>query len=197
MVRKDRPETPEGVISLDRARAERLVDEVKTLADQLAASVGETVAAVLKGYRAWERANPEAAVRSVERLEMIRLGFVGPGGFDRCHREERVPRSAYPWDDPIHDDDRRAAQVLMCPLMEARRCESVWSAFNTPPCYLLLLEAHDALGRGADDWKVGEVLGDFGKLPPDQYRKTFARADRLIREAQKARAAREAEDEGA
>ncbi len=50
---------------------------------------------------------------------------------------------------------------------------------------------YDALGRGADDWKVREVLDDFGKYDPEKFRKSFVRADRLVRKAEKARAAEE------
>lgn len=191
MAKKRKPKADGAApIDLEKARLERLARRFRALMKESGEALDRMVALVLEAYRAWERGNPERALHGYQRMEMVRLGFVGPGGFQRCHEEGRLPRDAFDDDDPAMEDDREAADLLMCPAMEGGRCEPIWTALQLPPCQLLLLEIHQAVGASADDVTVQSAVGDFGRWPPgEQERKNFARAERLLRKAR-------GEDEG-
>lgn len=188
MTRK-RKHTPK-VVRLEAKRNEKLLRETEELARRWASAEDEQVALVVAAYRKWEQDNPDAALQPKHKLAMVRLGFVGPGGFDRCHEPHRRPMASFfagQDDDDFSipaelESDRDASEVLMCPAMEARSCQGVWSGMRTPPCYLLLLEVHQGLGGGMSDDRVSEVLADYGKWQgPEKYAESFVRAEQLLR----------------
>jgi hypothetical protein len=186
MPRKPKEPSGHNVVDLDAKRSEKLTDELITLAQHSARLMDEQVELIVLAYDQWERQNPELALRASDKMAMVRLGFVGPGGFDRCHETGRRPWCAFVSEDgePADDlpNDRNGPQVLMCPAMESRRCQGVWRGMRMPPCYLLLLEVHRGLGGGSQDSGVHEVLDDFGKWQgPEEYAESFVRAEQLIR----------------
>ena len=184
--RKRKALSGQNVVDLDAKRSEKLIGETVALVQQTARLLNEQVRLIVAAYNQWERENPELALRPSNKMAMVRLGFVGPGGFDRCHETGRRPWSAFISEDgePADDlpNDRDAPNVLMCPAMESRRCQGVWQGMRMPPCYLLLLEVHRGLGGGSRDDGVQEVVDDFGKWQgPEEYAESFVRAEQLIR----------------
>jgi hypothetical protein len=179
-----------NVVDLQEKQLEKLTEEVVSLGEQLTKGVEARVAAILDVYRTWERQHPDDAVKPHHKLAMIRYGFVGPGGFTRCHELHRLPETAFFLEDGDIDErirrDDDASKVLMCPAMEAGRCQGAWRAMQMPPCYVLLLEVYQGLGGGAMDDAVDEILDDWGLWRgPDEneeVKESFARAERLLRE---------------
>jgi len=181
------------VVDLEQARIGRLTSEFKRLAAAQAAKIDEHVGRVLEIYRGWERENPDRALKGFQKMQMVRWGFVGPGGFERCHEEGRRPEDSF-YDGPDDldtyveelENDRTAGEVLMCPAMEARSCEGIWATHKTPPCHMLLLEVHQGLGGGVIDDALEQVLSDVGRWRgPDEYRESFVRAEKLLRKAKR------------
>lgn len=185
--RSDPP--PDGsaeVVSLSHKRVEKLTGEIQTLAKAMTAQTDEQVATIVGQYRQWELEHPETALHPKHKLAMVRYGFVGPGGYVRCHEPHRLPQTAFFLDDGGVDEqirrDQDAAEVVMCPAMEAGLCKGVWSAVRMPPCYLLLLEVYDGLGGGAIDDSVQEVVDDVGLWDgPEQCEESFARGERAVK----------------
>ena len=186
MARKRKALSGQNVVDLDAKRSEKLIDETLALVQQTARLLDEQVRLIVAAYNQWERENPEIALRPSDKMAMVRLGFVGPGGFDRCHETGRRPWSAFVSEDGEASDDlpndRNGPEILMCPAMESRRCQGVWQGIRMPPCYLLLLEVYRGLGGGSHDSGVEEVVDDFGKWQgPEEYAESFVRAEELIR----------------
>ena len=184
--RERKPLSGQNVVDLDAKRSEKLTEETVALVQQTARLLDEQVRLIVAAYNHWERENPELALRPSDKMAMVRLGFVGPGGFDRCHETGRRPLSAFISEDGEASDDlpndRNGSEVLMCPAMESRACQGVWRGMRMPPCYLLLLEVHRGLGGGSQDSGVEEVVDDFGKWQgPEEYAESFVRAEQLIR----------------
>lgn len=145
------------------------------------------VAQRVGAYRDWEGAHADLALKPRHTLAMVRLGFVGPGGFERCHEPDRLPETAFLLEDgDVAEEVRRdhtASEVLMCPAMQDGVCQGVWQNMKTPPCYLLLLEVYHGLGGGAADDSVQEVVDDYGKWGgPEEYAESFARAERTVQQ---------------
>ena len=187
------------VIDLGAKRAEKMTDEILSLGRALTRTVDEAVANIVGGYRAWEGANPDLALKPRHKLAMVRLGFVGPGGFNRCHEPHRLPETAFLLEDgDVSEEirsDHRASEVIMCPAMEANVCQGAWRGMQMPPCYLLLLEVHHGLGGGALDDRVQEVVDDFGQWGgPEEYAESFARAERSVQRYAAELAQRDRED---
>jgi hypothetical protein len=175
-----------NVVDLEKKRLEKLTGELSSLVRQGARLLDEQVEAIVGAYHEWERDNPELAIKPFRKMAMVRLGFVGPGGFERCHEPGRLPeRAFFEEDGAIADEirsDRHGSETLMCPAMEARACQRVWQEMRMPPCYILLLEVHRGLGGGAYDPGVEEVIDDLGKWQgPEEYAESFARAEELLR----------------
>lgn len=173
------------VVDLADKRVDKLSGEIQSLAKAMCAQLDEQVATIVGQYRQWENEHSEIALQPKHKLAMVRYGFVGPGGFERCHEPHRLPETAFFLDDGDVDAqirrDHDAAEVLMCPAMEAGRCKGVWSGVRMPPCYLLLLEIHDGLGGGAIDDSVQEVVDDVGCWGgPEQCAESFARGERAV-----------------
>lgn len=190
-----RKRTGADVVDIEVKRAEKLGDELLTLQHAITQGIDESVALIVGKYRAWERANPTVALQPRHKLEMVRYGFVGPGGFERCHDPDRRPEEAFYLDDgDVHEcirRDHRASEVLMCPAMQDGLCQGVWSGMQMPPCYLLLLEVHHGLGGGARDDSVEEVVDDFGKWGgPEEFAESFARGEEAVAHYRRLDAAR-------
>lgn len=163
-----------------------LDEKLVSLVRELERGLDEQVALILGRYHEWERENPRAGLERYEKMGMVRLGFIGPGGFDRCHEPGRLPVAAFiPEDIDVPDelpDDYEGARVLMCPAKESGACQRVWRGAGMPPCYLLLLEVHAGLGGRVSDERVEEVVADFGKWPgPEDCAESFAEAEAVIR----------------
>ena len=186
MARKRKDPPGQNVVDLDAKRSEKLTEAIIALDQRTVSLVDEQVRLIVLAYNQWERDNRELALRPSDKMAMVRLGFVGPGGFDRCHEPGRRPWSAFISEDgELVDDlpnDRTGSEVLMCPAMESRRCQGVWQGMRMPPCYLLLLEVHRGLGGSCHDEGVQEVVDDFGRWQgPEEYAESFVRAEQLIR----------------
>jgi hypothetical protein len=180
-----------GVVDIDVKRVEKLTEKICSLAQAITDQLDEQVAIIVGGYRNWQQAHPDLALKPRHKLAMVRLGFVGPGGFERCGEPGRLPEAAFLLEDGDVVEqirrDRGASEVLMCPAMEEGVCQGVWRGMRMPPCYLLLLEVHHGLGGGAIDDVVQEVVDDFGLWGgPEQYAERFARGEQAVREAEKA-----------
>lgn len=174
------------VFDLRVKQTEKLTEEIKVLSQRLTQGIDERVELIVDAYHEWEQANPELRLRAHEKMSMVRYGFIGPGGFDRCHELDRLPESAFfTADGDVADEirtDRDASEVVMCPAMESGRCQEIWRGMRAPPCHLLLLEVSHGLGGGADDMGLQIVLDDFGLGGgPDDYAQSFVRAERLVR----------------
>lgn len=185
MTRSKPPDTT-NVVDIREKLLDKATDQVRALMQTSADLEKEGVDLIVAMYREWERTNPELALRPRNKTAMVRLGFVGPGGFDRCREPHRLPESAFRGEDgePAEEiqSDRDGSEVLMCPAMESRACQGAWRGMGMPPCYLLLLEVDHGLGGGCQDDRVPEVLDDFGKWPgPEEYAESFARAEELLR----------------
>lgn len=175
------------VVDLDDKRVEKLTEEIVSLTNAMSQGLDERVDLIVGLYRGWENAHPDQALRPHHKLAMVRFGFVGPGGFERCHEPDRLPEAAFIGEDGDLDvqirQDHYASEVLMCPAMESGRCQGVWRGMRAPPCHLLLLEIHHGLGGGALDDSVEEVVDDFGKWSgPEQCAESFARGERAVSE---------------
>ena len=172
------------VIDLGAKRVEKMGDELSRLTQSLASAQDEQVADTVDAYRAWEEAHRGEALRPEEKLAMVRYRFVGPGGFERCHEAERLPEAAFFIGDCDIDEriqrDHDAAEVLMCPAMQAGKCQGIWQAMKTPPCHLLLLETYQALGGGVLDDSVQEVVDDVGAGGPEGRAASFGRAAAVL-----------------
>ena len=191
MARKRKPkqkpkQKPRKVVRLDVKRAEKMEEQLLSMVAESGRALDEQVALIRGFYREWERENPSAALKGFQKMAMVRLGFIGPGGFDRCHEPGRLPEDAFISED--HDlgdellDDYKGAEVLMCPAKASGRCQGIWRGVRMPPCYLLLLEVYEGLGGGVLDDRVDEVVSDFGKWPgPEEYAESFAEAERVRR----------------
>ena len=186
---KAKGEAPEpeeaNVVSIAKKQAEKLVERVESLTDAIGRQIDEGVAEVLEHYRAWEEEHPEDAVARIDKMAMVRLGFIGPGGFDRCHETHRLPTDAFISEDDLGDavlDDYVGAEELMCPAKEAGRCKKIWKEIGMPPCCLLLLEVNQGLGGGIWDERVGLILSELGRWhKPERYEDSFRAAERLKR----------------
>lgn len=174
-----------AVIDLRDKRVEKMGEEIQSLGRAMSSALDEQVGHLVGQYHEWERAHPDEALKPHHKLAMVRYGFIGPGGYVRCHEAGRLPEVAFISDDGVSEEIERdydAAEVLMCPAMESRRCEGVWRGMQMPPCYLLLLEVHRGLGGGAIDDSVQEVLDDVGCWEgPEQKAKSFARARAILK----------------
>lgn len=182
-----KPKAPPEVVSLHEARQRRevegLVDEINQSIRGMTDRIGE----IVDVYHRWEAQNPDKAVSSRDKLEMVSLGFVGPAGFIRCHEEHRVPRIAlhgmqagFPTFDPTEEAER-----AMCPALESGRCQSVLQAFPLPPCILLGGEVQQAFAPNYLS-SVGEaVLDGSWRSSPAEEKKRFARAKALVRKHDK------------
>jgi hypothetical protein len=184
--RKRKVDRADGVIDLDLKRAEKITEKLSSLGQAVRQRLDEQVAHIVGAYRKWEQTHPDLALKPRHKLAMVRLGFVGPGGFERCHEPGRLPESAFFLEDGDVSEqirrDHKASEVLMCPAMQAGVCQGAWRGMRMPPCYLLLLEVHHGLGGGALDDSVQEVVDDFGKWGgPEEYADSFARAEQTIR----------------
>lgn len=176
----------DGVVDINAKRVEKLADQIGSLAQAMSRGMDEAVATMVGTYRDWERANPDLALKPRHKLEMVRFGFVGPGGFERCHDPTRLPDTAFflPEGGVSREIERDidAAEVLMCPAMQDGVCQDVWRQMKMPPCCLLLLEVHHGLGGGAYDDSVQMVVDDWGKwTAPEAYAASFARAEQAVR----------------
>jgi hypothetical protein len=186
MRRKRKEPSRSNVVDLGVKRGEKLTNEIIALVQQTTNLLDEQVRLIVTLYQQWEHDNPALALRASDKMAMVRLGFVGPGGFDRCDEADRSPMSAFISEDgDLSDeilDDRKASELLMCPAMESRVCQGVWRGMRMPPCYLLLLEVHRGLGGGCHDSGVQEAVEDFDRWPgPEQYAERFVHAEQLLR----------------
>jgi hypothetical protein len=178
-----------NVVDIQEKRVEKLTERVVSLSEAITKGVDARVAALLDLYRTWERQHPDDALKPHHKLAMVRYGFVGPGGFTRCHEPHRLPQIAFLLADGGVDErierDNDASEVVMCPAMEAGLCQGAWRAMQMPPCHLLLLEVYQGLGGGAMDDAVDQVLDDVGCWydpdDNDELKESFARAERLLR----------------
>jgi hypothetical protein len=191
--RKRRPGAKSGrggkVVDIRVAELDRATKRIKALTATIAQRTDEAVAAVIESYRAWEAGCPDDALRTDHKTEMVRLGFVGQAGFERCHEPHRLPWLAFftftarvP-EHEVDEDDQSLAEVMMCPAMQAGRCEPIWRAVGLPPCKLLLLEIHHGLGGGSACVGVDGVLRELDEqTPPDrEHEASFRRAKRVKR----------------
>ena len=184
MKRKRKQKRPANVVDIGPRQAEKLVEKIQELTRDLASAQDEQVAQVLAAYRQWEEENPDAAVRPDVKLLMVRLGFIGTGGFERCHEEHRLPVNAYWKEDEFASElhyDSVGSEWLMCPAMESRECQRIWREMRAPPCHLLLLEVHQGLGGHIYDDRISEILSDYGGLREEDYSASFVRAEKLLR----------------
>ncbi len=178
----DAPPTAEEsaeVVDLRQKKLEQLTTEIIALSQSMAAALDSKVALIVGAYRQWERAHPQQALKPKHKLPMVRLGFIGPGGYQRCHEPHRLPDAAFE-DDQVRFDNE-ASEIVMCPAMEDDLCEGVWRGMSMPPCCLLLLEVNHAMGGGVLDDGVQWVVDDWGKWHgPEHHADSFARARELV-----------------
>lgn len=184
--RKRKAASTGGVVDIRVKQVEKLGEQIQLHARALTQGIDEQIARLVGAYHDWERAHADVALKPRHKLAMVRLGFVGPGGFERCHDPERLPETAFFLEGGGVDDqirrDHDAAEVLMCPAMQDGVCQGVWRSMQMPPCYLLLLEVYHGLGGGALDDSVQEVVDDVGKWGgPEQCAESFARAEQTVR----------------
>lgn len=186
--RKKKKSGGRKVVRLDVKRAEKTMEQASSLMDGIVRGTDEAVALIVDHYREWERENPDAVIRQGDKMAMVRLGFIGNAGFDRCHETGRLPTDAFFGEDGwLEDellDDLLGADALMCPAKESGACQAVWRGVGLPPCQLLLLEVYSGLGGGAYDERVGAILHDYthdGPTGPDAFAKSFAEAKRLVK----------------
>lgn len=180
---------PANVVDIKDKLLDKLTEEIVSVTSEMTERLDATIADALDIYRTWEHDNPDTALKAHHKLAMIRYGFVGPGGFARCHQPHRLPETAFflakgGIDERIQRDED-AAELVMCPAMQAERCQGVWRAMRIPPCQLLLLEVLQGLGGGVLDDSVDEVLSDWAcardQEETDPAPASFARAARLVR----------------
>ena len=182
--RKRKPKAAAKVVDIGVKRAEKIDGELRSLGRAITKGLDDQVALIVDSYHAWEQAHPDLALTPSHKIEMVRYGFVGRAGFERCHEPDRLPEEAFILEDG--DIDRRiwrdhdASEVLMCPAMEAGVCEGAWRGMGTPPCHLLLLEIHRGLGGGTRDEAVEQVVDDFRiRGGPEECAESFARGARV------------------
>lgn len=200
---KRRKKKPEGgnVVDIRKKQLDKITERINTAVSAGVRSMREASELIVEDYRRWERENPELALEPFEKMQMVLLGFVGPGGFERCHEPGRRPEASFISEQlGVSEEirsDRNASDILMCPAMESRKCQGIWAGQRLPPCQILLLEVYLGLGGDAYDDKVQDLLADFDNWEaPEGFAQSFERGERLLREHEEAAAARARADEG-
>jgi hypothetical protein len=175
------------VVSLDSVRKKRELDEITNHLRSLSGQMTGAIAEVIARYHAWEVEHPDKAVLPVVKLEMIELGFIGRAGYARCHEEHRLPSYALygSWTGGVIPTDEELSQNAMCPALERRRCRTVLEVFGVPPCIFLGGEVQQALAPDSLANIVEAVLAGEWRDSPEEEKKRFARAERLIRKYEK------------
>jgi hypothetical protein len=185
--KKPDPQPGEPVVSLDNARRKRELDELTNQLRSLSGQMTGVVARVVARYHAWEAEHPKQAVLPVIKLEMVELGFIGPAGYARCHEEHRLPGLALYGSQAggAVPTDEEFAQQVMCPALENGSCRNVLEVFDRPPCILLGGEVQQLLAPDAISSVVEAVLDGDWRDSPEEEKKRFARAEKLVRKYEK------------